>query len=87
MLLVESEEFDIIFMDMYMASVEKQLLGTETVEELRNRGVTCHIFGLSANDKEEEFLQAGADGFCFKPFPCKTESLKAELRRLLAIRP
>lgn len=86
LLLTETEHFDIIFMDMYMASVEKQLLGTETVSELRNRGVTCMIFGLSANDKEEEFLKAGADGFVFKPFPCKTDLLQAELGRLLSRR-
>ena len=86
LLLTETEEFDIIFMDMYMASVEKQLLGTETVSELRNRGVTCMIYGLSANDKEEEFLKAGADGFVFKPFPCKTDLLQAELGRLLSCR-
>jgi CheY-like chemotaxis protein len=64
--LVEREHFDLIFMDMYMASVEKQLLGTEAVRELRKLGVDCRICGLSANDKELEFLQAGADSFCFK---------------------
>jgi CheY-like chemotaxis protein len=64
--LVETDHFDLIFMDMYMASVEKQLLGTEAVRELRKRGVDCRICGLSANDKEMEFLQAGADSFCFK---------------------
>lgn len=86
LMLTETEEFDIIFMDMYMSSVEKQLLGTETVGELRSRGVSCHIFGLSANDKEEEFLKAGADGFLFKPFPCKTDLLRAELGHLLSQR-
>jgi CheY-like chemotaxis protein len=64
--LVESERYDLIFMDMYMASVEKQLLGTEAVRELRRRGVDCRICGLSANDKELEFFQAGADCFSFK---------------------
>ena len=86
LLLTDKEEFDIIFMDMYMSSIEKQLLGTETVVELRNRGVKCHIFGLSANDKEEEFLNAGADAFLFKPFPCKVDLLRAELARLLSKR-
>ncbi|KAL3915511.1 MAG: hypothetical protein SGILL_005616 [Bacillariaceae sp.] len=65
--LVESgEHFDLIFMDMYMASIEKQLLGTEAVQELRKRGFESRICGLSANDKELEFLQAGADAFCYK---------------------
>jgi CheY-like chemotaxis protein len=65
-LVEENEHFDLIFMDMYMASVEKQLLGTEAVRELRNRGVDARICGLSANDKETEFIQAGADAFSFK---------------------
>lgn len=81
--LVETEEFSLIFMDMYMASVEKQLLGTETVVELRARGVQSRICGLSANDLEVEFLKAGADAFLLKPFPCKAEELKIELLRIL----
>ena len=69
--------------DMYMASVEKQLLGTEAVRELRKRGVECRICGLSANDKELDFLQAGADAFCYKPFPCEAVALRQELCRIL----
>jgi CheY-like chemotaxis protein len=64
--LVDTESFDLIFMDMYMASTEKQLLGSEAVRELRKMGVSCRICGLSANDKEFEFMQAGADCFSFK---------------------
>ena len=39
--LVEEEDgvFDMIFMDQYMASIEKQLLGTEAVRLLRAKGV------------------------------------------------
>lgn len=81
--LVEDEHYDLIFMDMYMASVEKQLLGTEAVAALRQKGVTCRICGLSANDKEIEFLDAGADCFAMKPFPCKKEPLMLELCRVL----
>ena len=81
--LVETNHFDLIFMDMYMASVQKQLLGTEAVQELRNRGVSCRICGLSANDKESEFLDAGADVFTFKPFPCEKGALRQELFRVL----
>ena len=81
--LVENEHFDLIFMDMYMASVEKQLLGTETVMALRKKGVDCRICGLSANDKESEFLEAGADVFTFKPFPCEGRALTQELCRVL----
>jgi hypothetical protein len=53
------------------ASVEKQLLGTETVHAMRAKGVTAVICGLSANDVEEQFLNAGSNYFMYKPFPCK----------------
>jgi CheY-like chemotaxis protein len=81
--LTEEDNFDLIFVDMYMASVEKQLLGTETVSALRNKGVDCRICGLSANDKEEEFYESGADAFMFKPFPCRSNALKQALLRIL----
>ncbi|KAG7354541.1 PAS domain containing protein [Nitzschia inconspicua] len=81
--LVESEHFDLIFCDMYMASVEKQLLGTETVSELRAKGITSKICGLSANDKESEFMDAGADFFVFKPMPCDASALASLLHRIL----
>lgn len=79
-----SAPFDLIFMDQYMASVNKQLLGTETVRALRGAGVTAAICGLSANDVEPAFLEAGANAFMFKPFPCKPDMLKQELLRILA---
>ena len=86
-LLEESDDkahpFDLCFVDMYMASVEKQLLGTETVVEMRHRGIQSTICGLSANDKEFEFLQAGADAFLLKPFPCDRVQLTHELLRIL----
>lgn len=81
--LVGEQEFDLIFMDMYMASVTKQLLGTETVAALRTAGVKCRICGLSANDKAAEFLAAGADVFCFKPFQFEKNALRRELCRIL----
>ena len=59
------------------------MLGTETVKALRNAGVDCRICGLSANDKESEFLDAGADVFTFKPFPCEARALTQELCRVL----
>jgi DNA-binding response OmpR family regulator len=70
-------------MNMYMASVTKELLGMETVAELRSRGVDCRICGLSANDKETAFMEAGADAFTFKPFPCAKNALAEELRRIM----
>jgi len=81
--LVEEHQFQVIFMDMYMASVEKQLLGTEAVMALRSKGVDCKICGLSANDVKQQFLAAGADSFMTKPFPCEPEALKAELLSIL----
>jgi CheY-like chemotaxis protein len=79
----DGEVFDLIFMDQYMASVEKQLLGTESTRALRSKGVTCKICGLSANDTRDAFLEAGANAFMMKPFPCDKERLTRELLRVL----
>lgn len=46
-------------------------------------GVTAKICGLSANDVEHAFEDAGADAFMFKPFPTKPDALKRELVRIL----
>ena len=70
-----------------MTSVDKQLLGTETVRKLRSDGVKSYICGLSANDMEEPFKGAGADAFMLKPFPCKPEPLTKELLRMLNRKP
>ena len=80
---VEQISFDLIFLDMYMASTEKQLLGSETCAELRRLGVKSRLCGLSANDKEKEFIEAGADSFTLKPFPCEKIALRHELCRIL----
>ena len=77
-------KFDLIFMDQYMASVTKQLLGTEATRALRGMGITSIICGLSANDVEQAFREAGANAFMFKPFPCRPDMLKAELLRILS---
>ena len=79
----DTVEFDLIFVDQYMASFEKQLLGTETVEAMRAMGLSCKICGLSANDKESEFLAAGADAFLMKPFPCEPAAMTEELHHIL----
>jgi CheY-like chemotaxis protein len=54
---VDSEAYDLIFMDQHMASTEKQMLGTETVRALRAKGFKNTICGLSANDVEKELCQ------------------------------
>ena len=82
--MVDEEEFDLIFVDQYMASVEKQLLGTETVAAMRAKGVKSIICGLSANDVEDQFMKAGASYFLYKPFPCKAHALRDELLQMLA---
>ena len=81
-----NELYDIIFMDQYMASTQKQLLGTEATRELRSAGFSNLICGLSANDCEKAFLNAGADAFWFKPITTNNESLRQELIALFGLR-
>ncbi len=69
--MASSKHFDLIFLDQYMTSVDKQLLGTETAHALRGKGFDGAICGLSANDMEYSFIKAGANAFMIKPFPCK----------------
>jgi PleD family two-component response regulator len=69
--------------DEYMASVEKQLLGTETTRALRAKGVKSLICGLSANDMKDIFLENGANDFIMKPIPCDENTLRIVLRRLV----
>ena len=52
-----------------MTSKEKGLLGTETIRALRSRGVKSIMCGLSANDLEGPFINAGAECFILKPIP------------------
>jgi CheY-like chemotaxis protein len=85
LLLCETTSFDVIFVDQYMMSSNgiKPLLGTETVREMRARGVTARICGLSANNVEQEFLENGADLFIRKPYPCEKEALRIALLHVL----
>jgi len=72
-----------VFVDQYMASVEKQLLGTETVSAMRSLGIKSRICGISANDVSELFKESGANSFILKPMPTKSEVLVKELLRIL----
>lgn len=81
--ILDSTSYDLIFVDQYMSSTTKQLLGSETVREMRSRGVTSIVCGLSANDAADDFLAAGADAFVLKPFPCEKEAMSRELHRVL----
>lgn len=85
--MTDAQTYDLIFVDQYMASVDKQLLGTETVREMRSRGVTSVICGLSANDLGVPFKESGSDGFLIKPFPTGESNLRQELSELLSSRP
>lgn len=76
-------EFDLIFMDQYMASIEKRLLGTETIVQLRAKGVNSIICGLSANDAKAAFIKAGADYFQIKPISTDPDQLKRRLAHFL----
>jgi CheY-like chemotaxis protein len=78
----EGQKFDLIFMDQYMSGVERCMLGTETVRALRAQGLECIITGLSANDLESAFIEAGANAFTMKPFPCQQHAMQAELLRI-----
>ena len=77
--LVQEKAFDLIFCDQYMPCAERPLLGIDVVRRMRTMEVPSLICGLSANDMRQEFLDAGADSFLLKPFPCKKEPLVAEL--------
>jgi signal transduction histidine kinase/CheY-like chemotaxis protein len=82
--LVDSEPYDLIFMDQYMTSTEKQMLGTDTVRALRAKGYKNRICGLSANDMEQTFISAGADCFILKPIPCNRSALEGVLDGILS---
>ena len=79
----DSKSFDLIFLDQYMASTNKQLLGTEVAQAMRLKGMKSKLVGLSANDLGEAFLRAGADAFLLKPMPCKPAALRQVLWDIL----
>ena len=66
-----------------MASIEKSLLGTETAQAMRSKGVKSIICGLSANDIKDSFISSGADDFLLKPMPCKPDALREALLKIL----
>jgi len=80
--LVRERHYDVIFMDQYMPCTDRTMLGTEIVRKLRTLGVPSMICGLSKNMISQEFMDAGADHFLLKPFPCKREDFLCFLRGL-----
>jgi len=85
--LTEAEEFDIVFIDQYMTTTaDTALRGTDVVRLMRKRGVKSMICGLSSNQQEEVFLEAGANHFQLKPLPCGADDLRALLETILSKR-
>lgn len=78
-------DFDLIFLDQYFVNggEEHCMLGTEAVTQLRHEGIHSRICGMSANDHENLFDEAGANSFTFKPLALKDDALKLELLRIL----
>ena len=84
--LVNEKSFHLIFCDQYMpACPGRTLLGTEVVRKLRARGTKSMICGLSKNQVGEEFLEAGADFFLLKPYPCKKDEFREMLLGLCEV--
>ena len=42
--------------------------GIELIDSIRNYDIPLKVIGMSLEDKESEFLNAGADHFLLKPF-------------------
>lgn len=74
--------FDVIFMDHYMPGPDQPLTGTQTVRELRARGVQAKIIGCSGNDVAAAHLDAGVDAFLRKPFGSDDE-LRATVQAVM----
>ena len=58
--------YDLIFIDQYMGD---GIHGDETIKELRDMNIDSLIFGISGNDKINDYKAAGAEGFMQKPLP------------------
>ena len=82
--LVESVQFDLIFLDQHLEGSD---LGTDIAKALRDRGVTSIICGLSADNIETTFKDAGASFFLMKPLPCEKNELTKQLNRILSCAP
>jgi len=70
---LKTNNVDVIFMDEYMKSGE--LLGSETVIEIRKLNYNVKIIHYSTNSSTEDtekYLEAGSDLVLKKPYPIKT---------------
>lgn len=78
----DGASFDIIFLDQFMGTDPNDLLGSDVVVQMREQGVESVICGMSANDVESLFADAGADAFVFKPLPFRKDALVREMNRI-----
>jgi DNA-binding response OmpR family regulator len=62
--LLEKRDFDIVITDYSMPGIN----GVDLTKILRSRCPNSLIIGISADCEEDDFLNAGADGFLNKPF-------------------
>lgn len=80
--LVDQDDCDIVF----MASIEKPLLGTEMTFATRAKCTITVICGPSANDLREQFMTVGADYVLLKPSPAVQGALqREELGRIVCV--
>ncbi|OGW46872.1 MAG: hypothetical protein A2Y66_04205 [Nitrospirae bacterium RBG_13_41_22] len=45
-----------------------EMSGVELIVKIRKLGISLPIIGISSEDRESEFIKAGADYFLLKPF-------------------
>lgn len=63
--LVQEKEADLVLLDLSMKGMD----GIETLQAMRNAGVTCHIVVFTVSDDTNDVvaaLKAGADGYLLK---------------------
>jgi DNA-binding response OmpR family regulator len=65
--LTKRERFHVIITDYQMEGMN----GADITRELRIRCPDSLIIGMSGEQKEKDFFEAGADAFCKKPFTLK----------------
>jgi DNA-binding response OmpR family regulator len=62
--IIKNKSFSLVITDMDMPLMD----GIELVKRIRKINISLPIIGMSIENKESEFLKAGADHFLLKPF-------------------
>ncbi len=65
--LIKGERFQLIVTDYHMEGMN----GADIAKALRLHSPESWIIGISGERKERDFLEAGADAFCRKPFTAR----------------